>query len=259
MALKNQSLMLYGYSVDTTNQFVDFVSVNAGPTLTATVPIGTYSLTAYMAALASAFAAADPANTYTVTANRTIAGNTQNRIIVASSGAFFSILFATGPNAAASAAITMGFLANDYTGATTYTGAVSTGTAVIPLLTGYGWVSPNRWQKAFGNVNVSATGVKEAIVFQIQKFFEVEFQHEPESIIDTVWQPWFQWAIQQQDFEFQADITDPTTLYQCTLEATEEAGDGLGFKMMEMLPEKPGLYQTGKLQFRVTLTASEFT
>lgn len=258
MALKNSSLILYGYTVDVTNQFIDFKASLGGPTLTATIPAGAYNLSSFAAALAAALAAADAANTYTVTVNRSIAGGTQNRITIATSGAFLSLLFATGPYAAASCAVLAGFGPTDLTGATSYTGIESTGTAVLPVMPGYNWVSPNRLHKVFGSVNVSANGTKEAIVYQIQKFFEVEFRYEPESIIDTVWQPFFDWAIQQQDFEMTPDITDPNTFYPCTLESTDEDGQGLGFRMAEMLPDFPGLYQTGKITMRQNLTVSEF-
>lgn len=258
MALKAPSLILYGYTVDNTNQNLDFQSVMAGPVYTAVIPIGKYNLSTYLAALASAMILADPANVYTVTANRSIAGGLQNRITISTSGAFLSLLFTTGVHAAASIALMAGFTQSDKTGATSYTGSSTTGTAVIPVMTGYNWVKPTRNQKVFGSVNVSATGVKEAIVFAIQVFFEVEFKYEPESIIDTVWLPFFQWAIQQQDLEFTPEITSPNTFYPATLESTDADSQGLGFMMPEMLPDFPGLYQTGKLKFRQNVVASTF-
>jgi hypothetical protein len=107
-------------------------------------------------------------------------------------------------------------------------------------------------------VNVSAAGVKEAITFQLQQFFSVDFRFETESRIDALWQPFFDWAIQQQEFEFTPDITNPAVFYPCTLESTPEDGDGLQWEAKEMLPEYPGLYQLGKMKFRVILLASEF-
>lgn len=258
MALKNPSLILYGFTVDVSNQYIDFQASGGGGVLTATIPMGAYCLGDLLTAISAAMAAADPSHTYTVTADRTIAGGTQNRVTIKTSGTFLSLLFATGGHAAASAAVLLGYGPTDLTGATQYSGIQSAGTSIIPVMQGYNWVSPNRLHRAFGNVNVSANGTKEATVFQIQKFFEVEFRYEPESIIDTVWQPFFDWAIQQQDFEFTPDITQPTTFYPCTLESTDEDGQGLGFRMSEMLPEFPGLYQTGKLAMRQNLTASTF-
>lgn len=258
MALKNPSLMLYGFTVDVSNQYIDFKISAIGLPLQAIVASGSYSLTNYAAAIATALQMADPSNTYTVTVNRNIAGGTQNRITIATSGSFLSLLFGSGAAAGASIATTAGFNASDYTGATSYTGSSSTGTAVKPVLYGYNWVAPTRNKKIFGNVNVSATGLKEAVVFQIQKFFEVEFKYEPESVMETVWEPFWNWAIQQKDLEFTPDVTQPDTYYQCTLESTEADSEGLGFMMKEMLPEFPGLFQTGKLKFRQNIEASEF-
>jgi hypothetical protein len=107
-------------------------------------------------------------------------------------------------------------------------------------------------------VNISVSGLKEAIVFQLQQFFKVEFRYETQDRVDNLWQIFFDWAAQQRDLEFTPEITSPTVFYNCTLESTEEAADGLGWEMKEMLPEYIGLYQTGKLEFRVVLVPSEF-
>jgi len=258
MALKNPSLFLYGYTVDVSNQYIDFQAASGGPTLTATITNGNYSLSDVLAQIQTAMATADAVNTYTISADRTIAGGTENRISISTSGSYLNILFGSGPNAAASIASTIGFHESDYTGATSYSGFQTTGSAIRPLYKGYNWVAPTRTRKLFGSVNISAAGIKQAIVFQLQKFFKVEFRFETESRVDSLWQPFFDWAAQQQDLEFTPDITDPTTFYNCTLESTEEAADGLGWEMKEMLPQFPGLYQTGRLVFRVNPTTSEF-
>lgn len=256
MALKNPSLLLFGYDIIINNQFIDFKTSSLGPTLTASVQNGTYSLTDLMTQVASALSAQDPSNTYTVTANRNIAGGTQNRVTISTSGAFLSLLFGSGPNAVSSIGPTLGFNAINYTGSTTYTGSFTTGEAIQPVQIGYNWVAPQRNKKIFGSVNISAVGLKEAIVFQVQQFFEVEFKYEPENRVDTIWQDFFDWAIQQKELEFTPDITQPTVFYNCTLESTDEDSQGLAHQMKEQLPEFPGLYQTGKLNFRVQVTAA---
>jgi len=45
-------------------------------------------------------------------------------------------------------------------------------------------------------------------------------------------------------------ITDPDIFIDVTLERTSEDGKGLGFRMMEMLPQLPNLYKTGTLVLR---------
>jgi hypothetical protein len=258
MALKNPSLILYGYSIDITNQFIDFKSSSIGPVITATIPAGDYNLTDLMTQIAAALMLADPLNTYTVSVNRTIAGGTQNRVTIATNGAYLSLLFSSGAHAAASPAYLLGFQSYDQNGKTSYTATSSSGTIIIPVQNGYNWVSPTRNRVVMGSVNVAASGSKEAITFQLQQFFSVDFRYETENTIDDVWQYFFNWAIQQKEFEFTPEITNPNVFYPCTLETTEEAGNGLAWQAKEMLPEFPGLYQLGKMKFRVILQTSQF-
>jgi hypothetical protein len=99
-------------------------------------------------------------------------------------------------------------------------------------------------------VNLSASGKKETIVYQIQHFIQVEFKHEPQTTIITDWSPFFTWAIQQRPFDFTPEITTPNTAYQVTLETTTADGKGLAFKFTEELPDLPFHYTTGILTFR---------
>lgn len=110
-----------GYFVITSsNNKVNFVETNLGPELTATIPVGSYSLSALIAAIKAALEAASVnARTYTVsksavTGKWTIAGQT-----------YLELLFSTGTDAATSIRSAIGFGSNDFTGATTYTGPVA--------------------------------------------------------------------------------------------------------------------------------------
>lgn len=257
MALRNSSLLLYGYTIDQSSQYLDF-KIGPSTTLLALLNLGYYSLSSLMLEVARALNVADPTHNYTVTADRTIAAGTQNRVTISSNGAYFQILFGSGVHSAANPASELGFLPADQTGATSYTGSFSSGTALIPVLQGYNYVAPTRNKKIFGNVNVSAIGEKEAIVYQLQTFWSVEFKMEPESRMETMWEPFFDWAIQQRKLEFTPDITLPSDFFEGTLETTTEDSSGLGFLMAEMLPQWPNLYQTGKLKFRKTVSAGAF-
>jgi hypothetical protein len=97
---------------------------------------------------------------------------------------------------------------------------------------------------------VSAAGVKEAVVWQVQEFLEVEFKYEPEAKVITEWEPLVEWMIQQRGFEFTPEIGLPNIVVDCTLESSSGDGKGLGFKWKEMLPQFPFLYQTGLMRFR---------
>lgn len=250
MALTSKSLFLYGLQVTTTNRSIDFKTSPGGPQINATLSLGFYSLTDLMAEIKNAMESADPYNTYTITANRTYSGGTQNRVTIATSGSYLSLLFGTGTRAASTAAPLIGFLTADQTGATSYTGTLSAGTVVQSTLFGYNYISTNQFKKVFGSLNVSTTGQKEAIVFQVQEFFEVQFKYEPLTKVELEWAPLLTWMIQQKPLEFTPEVSNPNFFYVCTLEKTSADGKGLGYHLKEMLPNFPNLYDTGKLTFR---------
>lgn len=251
MALRQKSLFLYGLQVTELNSSIDFKSEIAGLELQATLTIGFYSLTDLAVEVERAMNAADSVNTYTVSVDRTLNGGTENRLTISTSGSFLSILWSTGTRAASSARTLLGFPNADSTGATTYTGTSSCGTVLIPELPGYNYVPETINRRLFGALNISANGTKEAIVFQIQKFIEVEFKYEPEAKVITEWTDFMTWAIQQRGFEFTPEITSPSVIYNVTMERTEADGKGLAYIMREQLPQFPFSYRTGKLTMRV--------
>jgi len=254
MALKHQSLFLYNLEVTATNSSIDFKISGGGSQLSATLTVGFYSLTSLCTEVVRALTAADPSNTYTCTVNRNVAGGTQNRITISTSGSFLSLLFASGTRTASTAAPLLGFAVADQTGHTTYTGTLTCGTALIPDLVGYNFLSPDFMHKVFGNLSISASGVKEAVIFQVQKFWQVQFKYEPEAKVIVQWTPFLDWVIQQRLLEFTPDVTTPNTFYEGTLETTTDDGKGLGYKMMEMLPNFPFFYDSGLMKFRVNQT-----
>lgn len=251
MALTAQSLFLYDFEVGTTNFAIDFRIVGAGPILEASVALKFYSLTSVLAAVKAAMEAADPSNVYTVTADRTVAGGTENRVTISTSGAFLELLFATGPRSASTIAPLLGYTATDKTGATSYAGTVTAGTALISELVGYNFTPAAMSQKVFGNVNISTSGKKEAIIFNTQKFPLVEFKYEPSTKVETEWQTLNQWMMKQRSFDFTPEITSPSTFFEATLETHVGDGRGLGFTMREMLPNFPNHWTTGIMKFRV--------
>lgn len=255
MALSARSTILYGLQVTTSNRSIDFKIVSLGAEVQATLTLGYYSLTGLCAEVKRALEQADPTHTYTVTADRTISGGTQNRITISTSGSFLSLLFASGTRAGSTAAPLLGYTATDKTGATTYTGSSSTGTLVTSTFAAYRWKSPTQSRKVFGSLNVSATGVKEAIVFQVQLFFAMQFKYEPLAAVDATWDPLLTWMVQQKPIEVTPEISSPNAFYECTLEKTAQDSKGLGHDWTEMLPDFPGLYDSGILTFRKKVTA----
>lgn len=103
------------FVITTSNQKIDFREVALGPELTATIPVGTYTVAGLTAAAASALDTASAnARTYTVsysllTGRWTITGQT-----------YLELLFGTGTNVLNSIGPSIGYTAADLTGAITY-------------------------------------------------------------------------------------------------------------------------------------------
>lgn len=257
MALTGKSSFLYGFQITALNRSIDFKSAMAGPELQATLTLGYYSLSGLLREIERAMEAADPANNYTVTANRNYAGGTENRVTIATSGLFLSLLFTTGTRAASSVAPLIGF-SGDQTGTQTYTGTSTCGTLLISEREGYTYLPTTMNKMVQGAVSISAGGEKEAVVWQVQEFVEVEFKYEPEAKVITDWEPFITWAIQQKLFEFTPNINSPNDFVEVTLESSSADGRGLGWKWKEMLPQFPFFYQTGNIRLRKRIVGSTF-
>jgi hypothetical protein len=250
VALSAQSVFLWGYEVTEFNSSIDFKSSATGAEFLATLTQGTYSATSLLQEVKRAMEAADPLHSFSATINRTVNSGTENRISIGTNGTYLDLLFLTGTRNASSADSLLGFNHADYTGATGYTGSVSSGTVLIPDYIGYNYLGPDFMRNVFGSLSVTAGGIKEAIVWQVQQFFQAEFKHEPQQKVIDEWMPFLVWAIQQRAFEFTPEITNPTVFYECTLESSPADGKGLGYIMQEQLPEMPFLYRTGLMKFR---------
>jgi hypothetical protein len=258
MALSARSLFVYGIEVTTLNQNIDFKAASGGSEFTAVLDLGFYSPSGLADAVATAMNDADAANNYTCAVARNILGGTQNRLSISTTGTYLSLLFATGTNALISAATLMGFNPVDYTGSTTYSGSQTTGTSLVPEQLAYSYLSDMNQAKVFGAVNVAASGLKEAVTFNFQKFIDVQYKYEPKINL-VAWKTFFLWAIQQRPFDFTPEISTPAVVYQVTLDRTEYDSKGLGYRMKEMLPNFPNFYETGPLMFRIIEEASQFT
>jgi len=254
MALTGISLIRYGLEVNAFNSSLDFKAVSGGSEISATLATGYYSLTGLMDEVVRAMNAADPAHIYGYTINRSINSGTENRVTITTNGAFLSLLFATGSRAISSCAALLGYSATDKTGATSYTSQSSAGETFLTARAGYTYQAPETTRRIQGTVNISASGEKEAIVFNVMQFLEVEYRHETQADTFTTWADFFTWAIRQRPFEITPIASTYNTFYDVTLDSTEYDGKGLGYQMKEMLPEFPFYYRTGKLRLRLKAT-----
>lgn len=250
MALTARSLFLYGFQVTDNNKSLDFRVVALETPRQATLRLGFYSLTSLMEEIVRAQKAVAGSFNFSYSINRTLSGGTQNRVTMTTSAGHYELLFSSGPRTATTVAPLIGFATADQTGSTTYTGSASAGTILEPDMVGYNYLSPDFKRKVSGSVNISAAGIKEAIVFQVQKFWQVQFKYEQKAKVISEWVALFDWLIKQRSFEFTPEITAPTVFYEGTLESTGADSKGLGYDMKEMLPEYPQQYDTGVMVFR---------
>jgi hypothetical protein len=257
MALRQQSLFVYGLEINALNSSLDFKAVFGGPEIRATLNVGFYSLTSLAEEIVRALTAADTSQTYAASVNRNVSGGLENRMSIASSS-YLELLFLTGSRAASSIAPLIGFLIQDYVGGAAYQGSSSAGKTLLTTYPGYTYSATDWNQQVQGARSISASGVKEAVVFQIQEFFDIEFKHELLDKVINEWKPFMQWAIQQRDFEFTPNYSEYATVIECTLEKTGKDGSGLGFQFKEELPGMPGHFSTGTMTFRKRVVAGEF-
>ncbi len=251
MALTDKSLFLYSFEVTPTNCYIPFLNVNAGTEIDAIVPTGFYTLGSLATAIAAAMNLADPANTYTCTVARTFSSNLQNRITIATSGSFLSLLWNTSTLAASSITSLINFGSADLTGALTYTNSATSGTALLTSWYGFKYQPPSLNLRTIGSVNIASDGTKEVVWWSVQQFISVEFKYEAQAYALASWQPMIAWMAKGRPFEFTPIYSVPGTVYSCTLERSPGDSKGLGFLMSEMLPDFPFYYQTGSLEFRL--------
>lgn len=255
MALNSKSLFLYGFEITDENSTVDF-KLTGNNLRQATLRLGFYSLSSLLDEMIFQMGLLETAALFSYSVDRSIFGGTQNRVTISCTQSF-ELLFSSGPRAASSVCSTIGFLAIDKTGATSYVGQSSAGTSLISEQIGYNYISPDYNQEVMGSASISASGLKESIVFQTQEFAEVEFKHIPKANI-LQWKDFFRWAILQKRFEFTPEVNSPNDTFECTLDGAGRGQMGLGFKFSEMLPTLPNFYSTGKLILRKKVGGSQF-
>lgn len=256
---KDIALFLYGFDVTAFNKYVNFKTSSMGAELTATLTVGNYTCTQFMAEIKRAMQAADPAHTYTVGLNRAVNSGLSNRMTISTSGTYLDILFLSGSNAANSIKILAGFDSANYTGSTSYTGSTNAGTILVPQFSTYDYNGPDNMVTNDGVKNVSATGIKETLVFAQMYFIQGQWKYITNfngNTQLTEWQNFMKYATRQLQFEFTPSIYEATdTFYQVTLESTSSDSNGMGYQFKQQQGE--GLYRfydTGILKFRVIPT-----
>jgi hypothetical protein len=255
MSLTTFSVFYFGHTVTAENNKIDFKE--AVPELTATLNVGTYSLTDFVSEIKRALDAAG-ANTYTVSVNRT------TRFITISTTATFELLVSSGSHAGTSAFTLMGFTGADRTGAMTYTGDSASGSAYYPQFVLQDHISTDDWQSSImATVNKSANGEIEVVRFGTERFLQANIKYitdkqmdgniikNNQSGVDDA-REFMQYITTKAEIEYMSDEDTPSTFQTVRLESTPDDRDGLTYKLKELYDKGlPGIFDTGPLKFRL--------
>lgn len=213
MGLFAKCLINYGIEVTTFNNSLDFKASMGGPEKQATLRVGLYSVKSLAKEVARAMKAADAVNTYTVTVDRSVSGNTQNRIEIETNGAYLDLLFLTGTRTASNCATLLGYTVTDKTGATSYTTSTSCGSIIIPEYPPYEYQPLGSIHDARRSVNDSTSGVIETISFETFRNFEFQIKYIEEGSSDyAAFQAFHVWLLRGGPIEFIGGINDLNTL-----------------------------------------------
>ena len=257
MSLSTHSAFYFGFNVTTSNNKIDFDE--GGGELTATINVGSYTLTDFATAIETALNNAG-AFTYTVTVTRAT-----RKLTIASADGNFSLLAATGSSVTVSTWSLMGFAATDLSAAATYTSDGNAGSSYTTQYILQDYIKTTDWQGAANaTINRTASGRVEVIQFGSEEFMQCEFK-----FINDITQPstgpirnrasgvsnfrtFMQALVTKAPIEFMADEDTPATFEKMILESTPASKDGVTYKLKERYDiGLPGYYDSGVLVFRV--------
>lgn len=254
--MNDRALFLYGFDITSANKYINFQNIALGPIFSAELTIGNYTATELLAEIKRAMELIDGVYKYTWSINRGVNAGTSNQITVSTTSSYFSLLFGSGPSAASSPRDLLGFNQTDYTGSTTYTGPNQAGLVLYPDFPTYNYLAPDYFVTNDGSKNISASGIKETLVFAQMKFIQGQWRY----ITDfknagqaTAWSTFLKYASRQLKFEFTPSVQENyNVFYKVTIESTTGDNNGMGFKLEQMLGA--GLYRfydTGLIKMRV--------
>lgn len=250
------SQFFYGTTVTILNRAIDFDE--GGGFLTATLRVGSYSVTEYAAEVQRAMREAGT-QAYVVTFNRSTG------LMTISAPFNFEINIATGPRAGTGAYTMMGFTGLvDLIGANSYTGNALCGDRYVTQYVVNDYVrDEHNIVKENGTVNSTPAGLVQQVTYgdgsRIQMNIRVitdktdlkldPFFNNPTGIADFM--RFIAFALSKGTLEFMPDKDLPNTFFKVYLESTREDRSALRFTLKNM--KTPDFYESGTLVFRKVL------
>jgi hypothetical protein len=251
MSIDTYSAFTYGHTITTDNNYINF-NEGAGE-LSATVAIGSYSLSEFIDAISVALNSTGTLE-YSVSIDRS------TRLITITSTANFDLLVTSGSNASISAYSLIGYIGADLTGASSYEGDSSSGSYFEPqnILQSYVAFIDNV-KTTNAAVNQSASGIVEVVSYGAVRFMECNIVPQTDitgqgSIKDDAngvanLRDFISYCITKAPIEFIPDIDTPSTFTKCLLESTRESKQGVDFKIKQF-KKLFAYFQSGALVFR---------
>ncbi len=255
MSIRTFSSFYYGHQVTADNNLIDFNE--GGSDLIAEIEVGTYTLTDFLTAVQNAINDAG-SQTYTISVDRT------TRLVTIAASSNFSLLVSSGVSTGTSGFSLLGFTGTDRTGTNTYAGNIPSGSEYRPQFILQDHIPKENFKRTVqASVNESASGEVEVIRFGNVRFtqFNIKFitdkpmdqkliRNNPTGVDDA--NDFMNYITQVVPIEYIPDVSDRNTFDKVQLDSTEQSKDGIDYTLKELLAQNlPGLYETGKLVFRV--------
>lgn len=254
MAIFTYSAFNYGHKITGDNQSINF-SENGVDELTATIPVGGYTLGTFVNALSLALNKVG-ALEYSVTLDRTT-----RKITISATGSF-ELWVVTGSLINISSFPLMGFTGTDRVGLSTYESDSPSGYQYSPQFLLQNFTDfQDEQRKAEASISVTASGrVQVASYGEVKTMTanitlatdipnQVAIRENLNGVSDL--RDFMSYLIDKNPIEFIPDENNPDIFTKCLLEKTSESSEGVGFKLKELYSRNlTGYFETGDLQFR---------
>lgn len=256
MALKSHSVFYYGHVIDSTNNIINFRE-GAGIEKTATLPVGAYTLTKFVAVITAALNGASLL-TWSGSVSRTTG------IITITSSSSASLLLGSGSAAVFAPYELMGFNAADIVNTTLFVGSYRSGFSYSPQFPLQDYKGKNQNKKLVNAVvSKSATGDK----ISVQKFGEERFikcniknitnrpttgtlRGDPKAVENVT--AFLEYCIEKRPIEFMEDENILSVFDKVYLQSTPQSSDGTQYELTEYIDRNlPEYFESGLLTFKI--------
>ena len=256
MSLNVHSVFFYGHKIDENNNLINFKE-GAGPEKTASLPVGSYTLTKFISIIVAALNAASSLD-WTGSVDRS------TRVVTLNASGTASLLFGTGVTALNSPASLLGFSATDLLNLTSFVGVSGSGSEYRPQFPLQSYIGKNKNKKLVNavvtksasgdNVSVQSFGIdrmmKGNIRYITNQPTDGKLRNNPQAVEEA--QAFMDYIVEKHPIEFMENESDPDTFDRVYLESAGTGMDGTSYELIEYVDRNlPEFYETGLLTFKI--------